>query len=99
MTSGVSMNLNKPLKAKELRKLTEKELLDVMPELDRTISRFRAAQAMPSGQAMINLPPSVKGDKGGTNWGLFSILKKNKAIILTVLTEQRKASKRSMGRL
>jgi ribosomal protein L29 len=30
---------------------------------------------------------------GGVNWGLFQTLKKNRAVILTVLTEQRKITK------
>ena len=65
------MDMNKRLKAKELRKKDEKELLKMMSEIDRIIMRFKAGQMMPSSQGsggMINLPI---GKSGGVNWGLF----------------------------
>jgi ribosomal protein L29 len=81
------------MKAKELRKKDGKELMQMLSEIDRTIMRFKAGQMMQSSQGsggMINLPT---GKGGGVNWGLFQTLKKNRAVILTVLTEQRKITK------
>jgi ribosomal protein L29 len=88
------MQIEKPFKAKELRKLNEKELLEMMSNLDRVIMRFKAGQMMQGSQGsggMINLPSS-KGGRG-VNWGLFGVLKANKARILTVLTERKSRSK------
>jgi ribosomal protein L29 len=84
------MDLNKRVKAKELRKLKMDELMKILSETDRTISRFRAGQMMQGSGGMINLPT---GKGGGVNWGLFQTLKRNKAVILTVLCEQRKKTK------
>jgi ribosomal protein L29 len=81
------------MKAKELRKKDEKELMQMLSEIDKTIMRFKAGQMMQSSQGsggMINLPT---GKGGGVNWGLFQTLKKNRAVILTVLTEQKKIIK------
>ena len=86
------MDLNKRMKAKELRKLKTDELMKILSEIDRTIMRFRAGQNMQGSGGMINLPTGGKG--GGVNWGLFQTLKKNKAVILTVLTENKSKSKR-----
>jgi ribosomal protein L29 len=78
------------VKAKELRKLKIDELMKILSETDRTISRFRAGQMMQGSGGMINLPT---GKGGGVNWGLFQTLKKNKACILTILCEQKKRTK------
>jgi ribosomal protein L29 len=84
------MDLNKRLKAKELRKLKEDELLKMMSEIDKILMRFRAGQMLQGSQGsggMIGLPTN---EKGNVKWGLFQNMKKNKAVILTVLTENRK---------
>jgi len=72
------------LKAKELRKLKEKELLEMLSDVDKLIARYRCA----SRGWGIQLPPTKTGR--GTNWGLAKVLKGNKAKILTVLTEMRR---------
>jgi ribosomal protein L29 len=85
------MDLNKRMKAKELRKLKSDELMKMLSETDRTIMQFKAGQMMQGSGGMIKLPI---GKGGGVNWGLFQTLKKNKAVILTVLTENKSKSKR-----
>lgn len=76
------MSIKAKLKARDLRKKTDKELLSMLSETDREIMRFRTAQ---HHQGLGN-PPT--GPHGGVMWGLYQTLKKNKAIILTVLTEK-----------
>lgn len=77
------MKIKSKIKAKELRKKSTKELMGMLSETDREIARFRSGTKQVD--AMITLPT---GPKGGINFGLFQTLKKNKAIILTVLTEK-----------
>lgn len=75
------------LKAKDLRKKNDKELLDMMSQIDRELMSFRTAQNfMGHGN-----PPTRTG--GSVMWGLFQTQKKNKAVILTVLTERRRMVK------
>ena len=75
------------LKARELRQLPMQKLQEMLSEIDRELMKFRAAQHMEGGMAMMAGLPT--GPNGGTNYGLFQTLKKNKAIILTVMTENR----------
>jgi ribosomal protein L29 len=84
------MDWNKRVKARELRKLKTDELLKMLSEIDRIIMQFKAGQMMQGSGGMIKLPI---GKGGGVNWGLFQTLKKNKAIILTVMTEAKKLQK------
>lgn len=74
------------LKAKELRKLKDDELMKMVSELDRVIARYRTGSKIPSTAP--KLPPPKIGR--GVNWGLFSVLKRNKARIYTILTERKK---------
>lgn len=80
------VDIAKNLKAKELRKLNDKELMKMVSELDIIIARYRTGSNIPSTTP--KLPPSKRGE--GVNWGLFSVLKRNKARIYTVLTERRR---------
>jgi ribosomal protein L29 len=80
------MDITKKFKAKELRKLKEKELLEIMSKIDRNMALWRGVKSM-GGDAMAKLPT---GSTGGVRWGLFNNMRKNRAIILTVLTENRK---------
>lgn len=77
------------LKAKDLRKLKDKELMETISELDRLIARYRTGSKMPSTAS--RLPSSKTGQ--GVNWGLFGVLKRNKARIYTVLTERKRGIK------
>jgi len=80
------MDLDKKFKAKELRKMSEKEQKELLPELDRQISQFKSVSCTGGGEGLVSLP---SGDRGGTNWGMFNTMKKNKAMLLTVMTENR----------
>lgn len=70
------------LKAKELRKKTDKELFSMLSEIDKELGRWR------SWQHNQNVQGRPSSDKGQVRFGLFQTMKKNKAIILTVLTEK-----------
>lgn len=74
------------LKARDLRKLNDKELMKMVSELDRIIARYRTGSNIPSTAP--KLPPTKTGH--GVNWGLSSVLKRNKARIYTILTERRR---------
>jgi len=74
------------LKAKELRKKTDKELMEMVSKIDRILMRYRAGQHSQTG-GMINLPVGKK--QGSVDWGTFGKLKRNKARIYTVLTESK----------
>lgn len=75
------MKLGKGLriKAKDLRKKQPKELISMLSNIDMEIATFR-------GKAAIGEPLK-------DNVGVFQNLKRNKAVILTVLTEQRRIQK------
>jgi hypothetical protein len=75
------MDITKKFKAKELRKLKEAELLEIMSQIDRELALWRGVKSM-GGDAMAKLPT---GSSGGIRWGLFNNMKKNRAIIFTVL--------------
>lgn len=74
-------------KAKELRKKSEKELMKIMSEIDSQLMKFRGTQAT---AAAIGGRPEMSRKLSGVDWGLFKVLRQNKARILTVLTEQRR---------
>ena len=73
------------LKAKELRRKKPKELMEMLSEIDKQIFKFKGGQYAES-DGMIGLPT---GNRSGVNWGLFNRLKRDKATILTVMTENR----------
>ncbi len=70
------MRLGKGLriKARELRQRSNKELIDMLSDIDIQIAKFRGIQHQEGGV--------IK------QVGMFQTLKRNKAIILTVLTEK-----------
>ncbi len=74
------------LKVRDLRKLNDNELMKMVSELDRIIARYRTGSNIPSTAP--KLPPSKTGR--GVNWGLFNVLRRNKARIYTILTERRR---------
>ena len=71
------------LKAKELRKMKQSELMNLLSETDKQIGYFMAGQHAEQ-DGMIKLPMG----KIGVNWGLFNRLKRDRARILTVMTEK-----------
>jgi len=72
----VRMGKGLRLKAKELRKKKPKELIQMMSEIDKELAVFRGQQHLETGDTL-------------KDPGKFQNLKKNKAIILTVLTENK----------
>lgn len=74
------------LKAKELRKKTNESLMEMISEIDKQLMRFRASQNS-ENDGMIQLP-TIGAQAKNVNWGLFGRLKRDKAILLTVLCER-----------
>ena len=74
------------VRAKELRKMKTDELISMLSDTDKEIMKFRAV-ARSGGEGIISLPT---GRKQGIKWGVYQTLKKNRAIILTVMTENKK---------
>lgn len=71
------------LKAKELRQKQPKELISMLSNIDIEISKFQGERHREGS--------TIK------NPGMFNQLKKNRAIILTVLTENRRIQKNKKG--
>lgn len=75
------------LKAKDLREKSTLELMQMLEEINRELSKWKAGQ---EHHGIGDLP---SGEKKGIRWGIFSTQKKNKARILTILNERGKAIK------